>query len=90
MFFPANAWADSHLTYQNRGTHYEGIKPKPVSGFDIELISVLADYREPATTLPEKLKVQFYLPEDSKVHRTVRELDYRQFYWLDQVTPSTS
>lgn len=90
VFFPANAWADNHLKYQNRGSHYEGIKPKPVSGFDIELISVLADYREPTTTLPEKLKIQFYLPEDSEVHMTVRELDYRQFYWLDQVTPSTS
>ncbi len=90
VLFPFNAWADTHLTFQNRGTYYEGIKPKPVSGFDIELISVLADYREPAPSLPEELKIQFHLPEDTEVHLTVRELDYRQFYWLDQVTPVTS
>ena len=88
--FPLNSWADNHLTYQNRGTYYEGIKPKPVSGFDIELISVLADYCESTTLLPEELKVQFYLPEDTDVHITVRELDYRQFYWLDQVTHAAS
>jgi len=90
LTFPLNSWADNHLTYQNRGTYYEGIKPKPVSGYDIELISVLADYREPTTSLPEELKIQFYLPEDTDVHITVRELDYQQFYWLDKVTPAAS
>ncbi len=90
LAFPLGSSADNHLTYQNRGTYYEGVKPKPVSGYDIELISVLADYREPTTSLPEKLTIQFYLPEDTEVYLTVRELDYRRFYWLDQVTEAAS
>jgi hypothetical protein len=90
LTFPIITWADNHLKYQNRGTYHEGIKPKPVSGYDIELISVLADYREPTTSFPEALTIQFFLPERTEVHMTVRELDYRQFYWLDRVQPSTS
>ena len=88
--FPEGIRAENHLKYQNRGSYHEGIKPKPVSGFNIELISVLADFQESTTSLPDKLKIQFYLPQDTDVHITVRELDYRKFYWLDQVKPSTS
>ena len=88
--FPVTTWADTQLKYQDRGSYHEGIKPKPVSGYDIELISVLADYREPTTSLPETLTIQFYLPEPTEVHMTVRELDYRKFYWLDQVRSSAS
>ncbi|MDT7042688.1 hypothetical protein [Candidatus Nitronereus thalassa] len=88
--FPLLTWADTQLKYQDRGTYHEGIKPKPVSGYDIELISVLADYREPTTSLPESLTIQFYLPETTEVHLTVREIDYRKFYWLDQVRSSAS
>ena len=85
---PLGVGAENHLAYQDRGSYHEGVKPKPVSGFDIELISVLADYHDPATTLPEELKIRFYLPESTDVYITVRELDYRKFYWLDQVKPS--
>lgn len=80
-------WAESNLDYQNRGDHFEGIRPKPVSGYDIEVISVLVDYQEPADTLPDQLRVAFYLQGQAPVHLTVREQDYRLFYWLDRVKP---
>jgi len=73
------------LQYQNRGNRYEGIKPKPVSGYDIELISARVDYKEEAKQLPAQFKVQFYLERLSKVYLTARELDYKYYYWMDKV-----
>jgi hypothetical protein len=88
LIVPLPLWADSNLGYQNRGDRFEGIKPKPVSGYDIELISVLVDYQEPATQLPDRLRVAFHLPTQTAVHVTVREQDYRLYYWLDRVKPT--
>ena len=85
---PLPLWADANLDYQNRGDRFEGVKPKPVSGYDIEVISVLADYQEPSTQLPDQLRVGFYLQRETPVHLTVREQDYRLYYWLDKVTPA--
>ncbi len=84
-------WAQLDLQYQQRGDRYEGVKPKPVSGYDIELISVLADYHEPVATagFPKRVTVRFYLEKEDEVHLTVRELDYRAYYWLDKVQPDT-
>jgi hypothetical protein len=59
-----------------------------VSGYDIEVISVLADYQEPATQLPDQLRIGFYLQSQTPVHLTVREQDYRLYYWLDRVKPA--
>lgn len=87
LAFPTMLWADLNLEYQNRGDRFEGVKPKPVGGWNIELISVLADYQEPATQLPDQLRVGFYLPSQKPVHLTVREQDYRLYYWLDKVKP---
>jgi hypothetical protein len=85
---PLPLWADANLDYQNRGDRFEGVKPKPVSGYDIEVISVLADYQEPANQLPDQLRVGFYLQRETPVYLTVREQDYRLYYWLDKVTPA--
>lgn len=85
---PTMLWADPNLEYQNRGDRSEGQKPKPVSGYDIELISVLADYQEPVTRLPDQLRIGFYLQSQTPVHLTVRELDNRLYYWLDKVKPA--
>lgn len=82
------SWAQTELDYQNRGNRYEGLKAKPVSGYDLELISVLAEPSEDLPTLPPALTIRFYLERDAPVFVTVRELDYRHFYWLDHVTPS--
>lgn len=88
LIVPLPLWADPSLDYQNRGDRFEGVKPKPVSGYDIEVISVLADYQEPAAQLPDQLRVGFYLQSQSPVHLTVREQDYRLYYWLDRVKPA--
>ena len=86
---PPQLHAQLDLQYQQRGDRYEGVKPKPVSGYDIELISVLADYQEPVEPegFPKRVTLRFYLPGDEAVHLTVRELDYRAYYWLDRVQP---
>jgi hypothetical protein len=39
--------------------------------------------------MPDRLKVRFFLKEPISVHLTVRELDYRHYYWLDKVRPAT-
>jgi hypothetical protein len=88
LMMPLSLWADSNLDYQNRGDRFEGIRPKPVSGYDIELISVLVDYQEPAAQLPDQLRVAFHLQSQPAVHLTVREQDYRLFYWLDKIKPT--
>ena len=87
---PPSLRAQLDLQYQQRGDRYEGVKPKPVSGYDIELISVLADYQEPheAEGFPKRVTLRFYLAGDEVVHLTVRELDYRAYYWLDRVKPA--
>ena len=88
FFLPLSLWAESNLDYQNRGDRFEGVRPKPVSGYDIEVISVLADYQEPAEQLPDQLRIGFYLQSQTPVHLTVREQDYRLYYWLDRVKPA--
>jgi hypothetical protein len=81
------ALAQPWLQYQNRGNRFEGIKPKPVTGRDVDLISVLANYKEETKVTPKEYKVQFYLKQESKVYVTVRELNYKYYYWLDEVQP---
>lgn len=80
------AFAQTNLQYQSRSDrYYEGVKPRPVSGYDIELISILVNYREDIEQMPDQYKVKFYLREDSKVYLTVRELESKHYYWLDRV-----
>lgn len=88
LVVPLSVSAASDLDYQNRGDRFEGVRPKPVSGYDIEVISVLVDYQEPADQLPDQLRVKFHLQGQTVVHLTVREQDYRLFYWLDRVKPA--
>lgn len=92
---PSLPWAQLDIQYQSRsqdhlGSWKEGVKPKPVSGLNLELISVLADYQEPVSSdnFPAAVKVQFYLDDEHAVYLTVRELDYRTYYWLDKVEPA--
>lgn len=84
-FTPARLSAQSDLDYQARGEYYEGIRPKPVSGYDIEVLSVLVDYKESTEHLPDQLRVRFYLDSKADVYLNIREQDYRLFYWLDKV-----
>ncbi len=75
------------LQYRSRGNRHEGVRPKPVSGYDIELISALVDYREGDSELPDQLRLKFYLENPESVFLTVRELDYDKYYWLDKIRP---
>lgn len=80
------SWAQD-LTYQKRSNRSEGIKAKPVSGFDIELLSAQVDYAESADKLGERFHARFFLERPTQVFLTVRELDYKHYYWLDNIEP---
>jgi hypothetical protein len=85
---PLLAQYDPALQYQNRGNRYEGLKPKPVSGYDIELLSALVDWREPSPAWPQTLHLKFYLPVAEPVFITVRQPRPKTtYYWLDKVLP---
>jgi hypothetical protein len=86
ILWATGSFAETALEYQRRVHRYEGIKPKPVSGYDIELISLLVDYREEATPLIDQFKVKFYLKKSIEVNLIVRELDPRYFYLMDRVS----
>src|SRR5690606_2209011 len=92
---PCLALAQPDVHYQLRtqeesGSWSEGVKPKPVAGGAVELISVLADYQEPVSSggLPASAKLRCYLDGSHEVFLIVRELDYRTYYWLDHVQPA--
>jgi hypothetical protein len=89
FLLPHVLYAQAGVEYQNRGNRYEGIKSKPVSGYDIEVISALVAYKDKDTAdqLPDLLRVTFFLKDQVEVNITVREQDYRLFYWLDRVRP---
>lgn len=85
---PLLAQYDPKLQYQNRGNRHEGLKPKPVSGYDIELLSALVAWRESFSTWLPEMRLKFYLPADGKVAVTVRQLRPKTYYyWLDEVKP---
>lgn len=85
---PSQVQSTLGVQYQARGNRYEGIKPKSVSGYNIELVSALVDYKDEALHVPDQFKIKFYLEHPSKTYVTVRELDYRYYYWMDKVQPS--
>lgn len=82
-----SVFAQQGLEYQKRAHRYEGIRPKPVSGFDIELLSAHIAFHDDIQQLAEHYQVRFYLNEVQPVYLVVREIDYRHFYWLDKVEP---
>jgi hypothetical protein len=87
---PLLAQYDPTLQYQKRGDRYEGLKTKPVSGYDIELLSALVDYRESSPTWPQTLHLKFYLPAAERVFVTVRQPRPKtQYYWLDKIVRPT-
>lgn len=81
------ASAQENLQYQRRGNRNEGIKPRPVSGYDVELLSARVDHPEDMSTLGATLAFRFFLKERTEVFPLVRELEYRYDYVLDKVQP---
>lgn len=86
LLFAVPSVADQY-DYMDRGDRSEGIRPRLVSGDNIELISVRAAPVGSAGSVPERMRLSFYLPQKEPVYVTVRELDYRYYYWMDKVRP---
>ncbi len=86
---PPHAAAEDALEYQRRADRYEGVRPKPVSGFDVELLAAQVDFSDDPETLGERFRVRFFLKQTADVHLVVRELDYRYYYWLDRISPKS-
>ncbi|MEO5862612.1 MAG: hypothetical protein ABIW48_04340 [Burkholderiales bacterium] len=61
-----------------------------MSGFDIELLSAQVDHPEAADRLGERFHARFFLERPTPVFLTVRELDYKNYYWLDNIEPRGS
>lgn len=83
--------AGAELEYGARGNRHEGLKPKPVSGYDIELIGAMAIPSGgglAAAMDPSSASLSFYLPEARTVSVVVREKEPRAYYWLDRVQPA--
>jgi len=79
--------AQDALDYQKRANRFEGVRAKPVSGFDIELLAAQVDYLDNPDKLGERFHVRFFLKRPGEVYLVVRELDYQHYYWLDKVAP---
>ena len=88
LLAPLFAQDSVHLPW--RENRREGILKKGygISGADLDLISVLA-YREKVANMPKNLKIKFYLPGQSPVHITIRELIYEKYYWLTGIKPKS-
>lgn len=84
-----SAAAQEELQYQRRADRYEGIKARPVSGYDVELLSARMLHAEDLGKLGERLGIRFHLKDASDVHVVVRELEYKHYYWLDRIVPRT-
>jgi len=70
-----------NLDYKSRGNRCEGIHPKLVGAYDIELISAVTTYHESFEKFPKKFKLQFCLPKRQRnVHAKVHELEAKHFY----------
>jgi len=78
-------FAYNFLDYQPREDRWEGIQPRQVSGFDIELLSALVDYSESQSGFPATYKLLFYVTESAKINLTVSELIPKQYYVMDKV-----
>jgi len=85
ILIPSQGQAQTRLEYQDRGNRFEGIRPSPVSGYDIELISSLIDYGEELSGMPDELNLRFFANRADQISVTVREIDNQKFYWLDRV-----
>ena len=72
------AVAQQDLQYQRRGNRSEGIKSKPVSGYDVELLSALVDTQEDMSKLGATIGFRFFLKDPAAgVYPLVRELELR-------------
>ena len=86
-FTHAALGADDY-SYKPRANRHEGVKDRPISGYNVELLSAIADFFEDSVDPQGLLRIKFYLPEDSAAYLVVREIDRNHNYWLDNVQPA--
>lgn len=78
----------STLSYRDRGDRREGVLPKAVSGYDLELLGAMVESHEShSNVLPSELELVFYLDHQEDVYVKIRERYPRKYYWLDDVRP---
>ena len=75
------------LDYQLRTDRFEGVHPKPISGYGIELLGAMVESPRLAS-LPETLSLSFFLPDQEAAFIIVRERAPRKYYWLDRLYPN--
>ena len=81
-------FGEADIRYRDRGDRWEGVKTPPVGAYPMELLSALIDHEQSPTGMPDRIRIRFYLARKSKPYVTVRELDCREYYWLDRIRPS--
>lgn len=84
-----SASADEELRYGPRTDRYEGVRAKKVAGFGVELLSARVAYRDNPEHTGERWHIRFYLKRPEDVHIVVREIDYKEYYWMDKVKPQS-
>ncbi|MCB1057634.1 MAG: hypothetical protein KDD11_19205 [Acidobacteria bacterium] len=88
MALVASAQVDL-LKYGQRAHRWEGVRNRPVSGFDVELLGVQAQGDE---NLPDRfddqVSARFYLDARSPLYFVARERFPKTYYWLDRVEPA--
>jgi hypothetical protein len=87
-------FAEKTTAYGPRRNRSDGLRAHPVSGYQLELISVLLDAPTSNSTLPESLSVEFYLGDSThtapgSIDIIVRESSYSNYYWLDRPVPAS-
>lgn len=87
--WPTTSLAQRAVEYQERSYAFEGVKPSPVSGFDIELLSARVNYYDQPDKIGDRLQIRFFLDNPRPVFLVVREIDPKYYYWLDKVKPKT-
>jgi hypothetical protein len=80
---------EADVYYSLRGDRWEGLRSKIVGGLDIELISAAIFHDENLSSLPDNISLGFFLKKLTPVFITVRELNYKKYYWLDRVSPAS-
>lgn len=84
--FLALGMAGDGLSYRERGHRHEGVKPKPIDGYTIELLGAMAEpIPSPSADFSDRAAVSFYLERDEPVHLFAREREPEDYYWLDRV-----
>ncbi len=77
-------WA-GEIEYADRGSYWEGVRAQPANSFGVELLSAIAVVGPSSEDFPAALTLRFFLGAPGSVAITVREVNNRHYYWLDQV-----